>query len=204
VSLNPSVDILKGKTVNHISPKLLLLSTLLLSGCSVITYELRDELPESKQVATCDIAFTLSLQSEVNTNTFGDVEHADEERNSLKQDYIVSTLNTLDELGCAVTLAPNTAESNFSIVVSRELQLSALPQEFLTGLSLGIIPSWGTKYGQYKYTFTRNSGESYSYNIDQDNYNHLVLFPVFWVSYFTANEQDIYNDALINFIRSAP
>lgn len=184
--------------------KVVILVTLFLSGCSIITYELRDELSETKSMDSCDISFTIDLQSGSHTNSFGEKKHKDERLKNLKESYITSTISTLSKLGCTTKKAPSVADSNFSIKVSRQLQISALPQEYLTGLSFGLIPSWGTKYGQYTYTFTHNgSGQSYSYKIDQNNYNHLVLFPVFWVSFFTADEQEAYKDALTNFIKSS-
>ena len=177
---------------------------LFLSGCTIVTYELRDELPENSSVAPCDITFTLDLQSGSHTNSFGANPHQVEALKELQQSYITSTTKTLSELGCISNQASNSSEANFSVNVSRQLQLSALPQEWLTGLSLGLIPSWGTKQGQYVFTFTNNdSGQTYSYKIDQNNYNHIVLFPVFWVTFFTADEQGAYKRALTNFIKSS-
>lgn len=187
-----------------ISSTLPILVTLFISGCSVVTYELRDELPIANNLSTCDISFTLDLQSGTHTNSFGAKPHEVEALEKLKESYITSTLTTLSDLGCIARQASNSTDSNFAVEVSRQLQLSALPQEWLTGLSFGLIPSWGTKYGQYAFTFTHNgSGKTYTYNIDQNNYNHIILFPVFWVSFFTANEQGAYTDALTNFIKSS-
>lgn len=175
-----------------------------LSSCSVVTYDIREEQPEVESVGTCNIAFSLNLQSGSSTNSFSKQPHEIEALQALEEDYIKSTLSTLKELGCSAKQASSIEDSNFSINVSRQLQLSALPQEWLTGLSFGLIPSWGTKYGQYVFTFTHNeSGQSYSYQIDQNNYNHIILFPVFWVTFFTADEQRAYTNALTNFIKSS-
>lgn len=184
--------------------KSLILSTFFLSGCSIITYDLRDELPKGEEQSSCNISFALDLKSGSHTNTFGAKPHEIEALEKLNQHYVASTLNTLSNLGCKASQAPSVAEANFTIQVSRQLQLSALPQEWLTGLSFGLIPSWGTKYGQFVFTFTNNgSGHSYSYTVDQNNYNHIILFPVFWVLFFTANEQKAYISALTNFIKSS-
>lgn len=180
------------------------MATLFLSGCSIVTYELRDELPETNSAASCDITFLLDLDSSSHTNSFGANPHQVEALKELRESYITSTTNTLNDLGCIAKQTPIIAEANFSVNISRQLQLSALPQEWLTGLSFGLIPSWGTKYEQYVFTFTHNdSGQTYSYKIDQNNYNHIILFPVFWVIFFTADEQEAYKSALINFIKSS-
>lgn len=178
--------------------------SLFLSSCSIITYDIRNELPEVENGESCKIAFTLDLQSGHSTNSFGNQAHENEVLKELEENYIKTTLNTLNSLGCSSKQAKNISESNFTINVSRQLQLSALPQEWLTGLSLGLIPSWGTKYSQYVFTFTHEgSGKTHSYQIDQNNYNHLILFPVFWVTFFTTDEQRAYTNALTNFIKSS-
>ena len=176
-----------------------------INGCSVVTYEPREELPEAKIVDSCKITFSLDLQSGHSTNSFGKKLHEIEALKELKEKYIKSTLSTLTSLGCSANQTLNKEDSNFSINVSRQLQLSALPQEWLTGLSFGLIPSWGTKYGQYVFTFTHNErGKSFSYQIDQHNYNHIILFPVFWVTFFTADdEQRAYTNVLTNFVKSS-
>jgi hypothetical protein len=183
--------------------KLLMLAILFLSGCSIISYDLRDKLLESELQSSCNISFILELKSGSHTHNFGAKPHETEALKQLNQDYVTSTLNTLSGLGCNVSQASRVAEANFIIHVSRQLQLSALPQEWLTGLSLGLIPSWGTKHGQFVFTFTNSDkGRSYTYTIDQNNYNHIIFFPVFWVTLLTADEQKAYVNALTNFIKS--
>lgn len=175
-----------------------------LYGCTVANYQLRDELQESTERSTCDIAFTLELESAAYTNTFGANPHEVEALNPLKSSYIDSTKEAMSELGCNSIHTEDAASANFTINVKRQIQLSALPQEWLTGLSLGLIPSWGTRYDQFVYTFENKvSKKSFSYEVDQNSYNHLVLFPVFWVTFFTADEQKIYKSAITNFVKSA-
>ncbi|MDA9003978.1 hypothetical protein N9J26_00655 [bacterium] len=179
--------------------------SILLSACSIGTYELRGTLPEAELRSKdfCNITFTLDIQSSQSTHSFGNKAHKNNMLKQLKESYLQSTLSTLSRLGCRSKQASRIAESNFSINISRQLQLSALPQEWLTGLSFGLIPSWGTKYGQYAFTFThKNSGHSHSYEVDKKSYNHLILFPVFWVTFFTADEQRAYAHALENFLKS--
>lgn len=183
---------------------LLLLTSLLACGCSIVTYDLRDELAETQRQPGCDIAFALDIQSSHQTNSLGPTPHQSEEIERIRQGYVTRTLDTLGDLGCSVAEAPSEAEPNLLINISRQLQLSALPQEWLTGLSFGLIPSWGTKYGQYSFTFIRaDIGHTHTYIVDQRNYNHLVLFPVFWITFFTADEQRSYANALANFAKSS-
>lgn len=188
----------------NICSKLIILASQLFCGCSIVTYELREELPETTTIGACDITFALDLKSGYHTNSFGAELDQIKEFKMLRQSYINSTKNALSDLGCVSKQAKKLSEANFSIDVSRQLQLSALPQEWLTGLSLGLIPSWGTKYGQFVYTFTNSDkGQKYSYKIDQNNYSHISLFPVFWLTFFTADEQRSYKRALTNFIYSS-
>ena len=174
-----------------------------LNACTVITYELRNKLAQIENSAPCEIIFTLNLQSIYSTNSFGEQSHEIEKIKKIKENYVSNTLNTLTNLDCSAKQTANITESNFSINVSRQLQLSALPQEWLTGLSFGLILSWGTKYAQYVFTFSHHdSGASYSYTIDQNHYSHLMLFPVSWITFFTADEHSAYTKALKNFMKS--
>jgi hypothetical protein len=36
--------------------------------------------------------------------------------------------------------------------------------------------------------------------VDTKSYNHLILFPVFWINFFTLDERRVYKDALTNFL----
>ena len=79
--------------------------------------------------------------------------------------------------------------------------MSALPQEWLTGLTCGAIPSWGTRYGEFKYRFENTPRQtSHTYFVDRPAFNHIIVFPVFWVSFFWPDEIDLYKKALANFL----
>lgn len=182
----------------------ILLTSLLACGCSVVTYDLRHELAEVRHPGHCEIAFALELKSGHGTSSLGATTHEPEEVERIRRGYVDRTVDTLDGLGCGAGEASGDVEPNLSIIVDRQLQLSALPQEWLTGLSFGLIPSWGTKYGQYTFTFTNaDTAHTHTYVVDQRDYNHLVLFPVFWVTFFTANEHRAYANALANFAKSS-
>jgi hypothetical protein len=172
-------------------------------GCTIATYELRDELKASDRQASCDITFSFELESSSHTNTYGTNQHVDEALKELKIDYINSTIEALNKLDCSAKYSEDADRSILSIYVKRQVQLSALPQEWLTGLSFGLIPSWGTRYSQFIFTFdNKQSEKTFTYEVDQNSYNHLILFPVFWVTFFTADEQGVYRSAIANFIKS--
>ncbi len=76
------------------------------------------------------------------------------------------------------------------------------PQEWLTGLSFGIIPSWSTESNAFTYLFECNSvNNAGAYNVDIKSYNHLALLPVSWVMFFTLDEIDEYQNALKDFMK---
>lgn len=77
-------------------------------------------------------------------------------------------------------------------------QLSALPQEWLTGLSLGLIPSWGTRPAEVRFSFSQESRTA-AYVVDHKTVNHLVLFPVFWITIFLTDEGKAFENALADF-----
>ena len=102
---------------------------------------------------------------------------------------------------CNATYVEKDDDATLEIHIKHLSQLSALPQEWLTGLSFGLIPSWGTRESEYTYSFKEKStGKSHTYMVDSKSYNHLILFPVFWVSFFTLNEKRVYKNALTNFL----
>lgn len=184
----------------------LFLSILLLQACTIAVNNIRDPLPKTTQThkSTCNINYSLVIDSAVFTNTFGK-ENAEGARiQKIKNNYIVATNEALQSIECHTDYTDNPASSNLVIGIKRQTDVSALPQEWLTGLSLGLIPSWGTRPAQYIYTFTnKTDGKSHSYIVDLKTYNHIILFPVFWISFFTADEYRTYKKALINFINNS-
>lgn len=174
-----------------------------LNACSVVSYQLRDERPKLAGLSSCQISFALKLNTRHFSISQNHSPHEIVTHNKLIRSYIDSTKKKLTSLGCRVSQVTGLEDANFIIDIERNLYVSALPQEWLTGLSFGLIPSWGVKYGQYVFSFTHiDSNTQYSYQVDQYNYNHLLLFPFFWVTLITADEQRIYQKALTNFFYS--
>lgn len=76
------------------------------------------------------------MKSNYHTNLYGkQPDDHTEKLATIKENYINSTLKTLNNLGCNAKQTTNVADSNLSISINRQLQLSALPQAWLTGIS---------------------------------------------------------------------
>jgi len=97
-----------------------------------------------------------------------------------------------------------------SPVPTLEIKISEFPfggacgQEYLTGLSLGLIPSWCTRPNLFKFNFTLNNDHGLCrqkvYSISSTSFSHLILIP------FAMVEADnppltIYQAALKDFLQ---
>lgn len=182
------------------------IAALLLSSCTVAHYQIRNRLSDASQKLgePGDIKYSHDIKSGSITNTFGIRKTKEDELQKLRSKYIESTKEVLNKKGYAATYVKTEGEANFKVRVERLLNISALPQEWLTGLSFGLIPSWGTRPSQYIYTFEdTKTKKKYTYYIDQKSYNHLILFPVSWITFIMLYEFNIYEKALINFIEGS-
>ena len=181
---------------------LLAFSVLALQGCTIAYFDLRNELDSSSTSrATCDVKYSINFASGSYTNTFG-LREAEKERLQVERDkYIADTRDVLSSKGRKATYVEKEDDATLEIHIKHLAQISALPQEWLTGLSLGLIPSWGTRKSEYTYSFKEKpTGKSHTYMVDTKSYNHLILFPVFWISFFTLDENRVYKNALTNFL----
>lgn len=172
---------------------LVILTTTLMSGCTVGWLDLRAE-HASKTAWQCPAAVQVSYASSIYTNTFGEKRATSEEDAEAAQKYEATVGRVLTQLGCG--------ESSLGAPLIVEIQhlhkLSALPQEWLTGLSFGLIPSWGTRPAEARFTFIQGN-EKASYVVDKISVNHLFLFPVFWVSYLLADFEQEFTKALMDY-----
>lgn len=79
----------------------------------------------------------------------------------------------------------------------------ACSQEYLTGLSLGLIPSWCTRHGLYTYAFKLNNQHGLcrqkTYSINSTSAGHILLLPA---AFMDTGQQplDIYQAALKDFL----
>lgn len=173
-----------------------------LQACTIAYNDLRGKIGGMATPAKdCIINYFLIFSSGHYTNTFGAQETREDRAGKIRRGYIRDTQTALAEIGCKATNVSDPAEATLEIVVERLPHISALPQEWLTGLSLGVIPSWGTRPSEYRYSFKdKRSGKSHTYAVDTKSFNHLALFPFFWITFLTANESGVYKNAVTNFM----
>src|SRR6266513_2298832 len=178
------------------------LGTFALQSCTIAYYNLRNELEgDAKPKSSCTFKYSVILTSGRYTNTFGLRETEKERLQREKERYVADTRDVLVAKGCDVAYVERDEDATLQVHVEHLAYISALPQEWLTGLSFGLIPSWGTRKSENKYSFNnKSSSKSHSYTVDTKSYNHLILFPVFWISFFTLDESRVYKDALNNFL----
>lgn len=180
------------------------LAICLLPSCTISRYEIRNKLSGHGPQAhgqPCDIKYSLLLASQSRTPRH-EVRESDEyELNELRDKYTQWTNAVLRKKGCAAAYVEKEAEANFKVRVERWLNLDTLLQEHLTSVSLGVIPSWGTRPGQYVYVFEDMKAKArHTYIIDKKFYHHVIFFPVFWLQWLTLDEFKIYEKVLGNFI----
>jgi hypothetical protein len=200
------------------------ISALLLQSCSVSYLQLRNELRENPSSAygqPCNVKYSIFIEGHKKRVDVGDVGWR--QRDSLHEDrpqeriaaiqkilddrlqkYIEPTQEIISKKGCAANYIEHEEEANLKIrIVASGFGLHTAPQDWLTGLSFGLIPSWKTQKDGYKYYFENVSMKrEHSYSVDKKTFAHLILFPIFWVTFITLDEMDVYKKALINFLGS--
>ena len=59
----------------------------------------------------------------------------------------------------------------------------------------------GTRLAIYVYwSENANIGNPHRYTVEAKSYNHVILFPIFWITYFIANARGVYKEALTHFL----
>ncbi|HET6464547.1 MAG TPA: hypothetical protein VFH55_02920 [Nitrospiria bacterium] len=179
---------------------------LMLQSCTVAYLQIQNGLktnPSAEIRPECAVKFSVFVDDNPRLNTRV-VQYKKEEIGQIRNAYIRATREVFTKQGCTANYVEKDQDANFMIQVSISEMWSALPQEWLTGLSLGLIPSWGTRPGEYVFTFEDvETKKSHSYIVDKKSFNHLILFPIFWVTFITSNQIHIYKTALTNFIQSS-
>ena len=111
---------------------------------------------------------------------------------------VTATERVLKERGCTFRRLEQKIDATLKIHVQRSRYTGALPQEWLTGLSLGLIPSWGTRESEYSYSFMLEPGaRGHRYTVDTFSISHLLLLPF---GFFSPDDSAVYRDALRNFL----
>jgi len=179
---------------------IVLISFLLIQGCTVGYYTTEDMLSVSEtDHNTCEVIYHIEVSPKEPERISGErLESWKQEKLSL---YEAATKEVLESNNCTYKKAQTKSNANLNINVMVSINHEALAAEYLTGLSLGIIPSWGTRQDFYSYDFSHLNNQ-HSYSIDDVRFNHLIAFPVFWISFLTMDESNIYEDCLDNYVKS--
>ncbi len=178
----------------------LALISLLIQGCTVGYYSTDDMLSfEEKSPNECDIRYHIEIAPKESERMSADRLIVWKKIKIALYDKV--TKEVLAKNNCSYKKSDNQTDATLNISVMVSINHDAMAVEYLTGLSLGIIPSWGTRHDYYSYDFKYHEKEN-SYSVDDFRFNHLVVFPVFWVSFFTMDESNIYEKCLDNYVKS--
>lgn len=175
-----------------------ILIILFFNNCTIRQYTTKNYIYKSK-FTTIDSSHNFLYYVEINSvrryRTLG-IKH----QQSYMKEYLKSIQKIFKQNDFSAKYESDKNKANFIIEIKEQPYASALGQEFLTGLSLGLIPSWGTRKSEYIFKFIDNQHKiSHKYSIDDTRFNHIILFPVFWLS-FSDNKIDVFEKTLINFI----
>ena len=173
----------------------LLVCAAALAGCTIAKYELHSELSSSgKTRSPCEVRFHVHLLDERPGTT------RDDRLQEQRAQYGEKTREVLSSLGCDAREVAS-EDANLSIRVVRRAHAGGGANEYLSALSLGLIPSWVTEEAIFRYTFAdRASARSHEYTVDSFRANHIVLIFVGWTIFFTLDEMKVYGDAVQNFM----
>jgi hypothetical protein len=176
---------------------ILFISLFFISSCT--TYNVRDLSTNNEthmQDSQCYPKFYLSISSSRYTNSFGENKTPENGLEEFKTRYVDCTKKLLNNNSCNAIYAETENEADLIIHIKRTLFLSALPQEWLTGLSLGIIPSWSTRRDQLSFIFKDvHTKKVKEYTVDIKFYAHLFLI-------FASFKQDAMTQELDSYVKS--
>lgn len=180
---------------------------ILLQGCTVGWYSLRWEqnssLSNKSNAWACPTNYEIEVKSSHYTNTFGEKNARTEHLAKVQNELNAATVAVLTELGCNLDGSEIMDQSySLKITVTEQNFASALPQEWLTGLSLGLIPSWGTRPDRWKFQFSLGEN-SQAFYVDDTRFNHIIAFPVFWLTFPLMNVESEYKASLRDFAKNA-
>jgi hypothetical protein len=156
----------------------------LLSACTAVRYNYR---AEPDKAITCPIGPARIHLTVLNVKP---------------DEFRKATSSVFNEKGITPSFVENQQDADIQIQITRD-SFYTLPQEYLTGLSLGIIPSWGTRKGKFEYRIVTSTAKIFI-NIDETTYNHILLMPVCLVELPFVFDTDIYKKALNKYINTQP
>ena len=124
-----------------------------------------------------------------------------EEMNKFENEYSKATSEVLSKKHINPIFVSPETKSDLSINIMVTPFVGAVSEEYLTGLSFGLIPTWPTREKQYIFEFENTvTGQRHKYWIDDKRFNHLIAFPFFWINFLMDSPLDKYEEALGNFI----
>lgn len=182
-----------------------ILFALLLPSCTIAWYEIRNELPANRvmeQAGSCYLTYSLVVKEGCCTSAHG-IRQPDDRLRRISGEYARATERILNDRGCVAKRVELDDDTDLKVQVDLLLDLKTLPQDWLTYLSLGVVPSWGTRPDQYVFTFEdKNANVRNSYPVDLKSASHLLLFPLSWTALITVDEVKAYEEALAGFLDS--
>ena len=155
-----------------------LIAALLLQACTVANYQVRNKVSNvspHKLSDPCDIKYSISLSSSSHfrTNTQGVRHFAAEgnEERDFKNKYIEATKEALNKNGCSATYVENESNADIKVRVDRSVDLGDRGDALAGGLTFGLLPIFGTREGQFTYTFENTKSKTtHSYIVDENYY----------------------------------
>jgi hypothetical protein len=192
-------------------------SCVLLAAClvSCVVYSRSPDGSISRTVESSEpISYSLSLSLFSRPHGIVSAERAAEESSRYRELYASFTPfleAALRRAGFADPVAsgnPRQTDAGYRIAIHVEetrWRHYALPQEWLTGLSLGLIPSWGTRQ-EWSIRFELSHSDAFiaaeSYTIQFLTVSHLLLIPA---AYFQSADEDLaqVGEALEHFLSTS-
>ena len=156
----------------------------LLSACTAVRYNYR---AEPDKAITCPIGPARIHLSVLNVKPDG---------------FRKATSSVFNEKGIIPSFVENQQDADIQIKIARD-PFYTLPQEYLTGLSLGIIPSWGTRSDKFGYRIATSTAQIIIH-VDETTYNHILLTPVCLAELPFVFDTEIYKKALEKYINTQP
>lgn len=111
--------------------------------------------------------------------------------------YSQTTLSYLKKHGINSRIVESPVNATLHIQIEKDRY--NLGQEYITGLSFGIIPSWGNKKNIYTYWIYYKNTELAIY-VDEYVVNHLLLTPFCLIELPFIRETSIFKKALSTYI----
>jgi len=175
---------------------ILLLFSLVLILTSCTSFRITPEVDEIKHEPTTINTFSYQVDAHYKKHFF--------ELGAL--DITESILANSDKIA---VLPVGEGGTHLSINLMQRLHGGACGQDYLTGLSLGLIPSWCTRPGMYTFNFKLHQNDkvcsSKEYVIDEIGYGHIILLPfgIFeLINGVYSGVLDLYEEALSSFVQA--